>query len=326
MHTGVDVGYNATKAVTDRRRVTFPSAVGSPDRASFSLNATESTGIVMLAPTHTLVGEEAVNQSRFLNRREDRKWIDSDDWLTLFLAALTELTQGTVVDVDVVTGLPVAFYSDKERVQERLTGEHRVQREGRRSQLLRVNNVRVIPQPFGSLLAEVLDDQGKIAQSDLAQGAVGLIDVGGKTCNLLSVRRLSETSRETTSVNVGGWTLVRAVRQWLSQRYPGLDDLRDHHVAAAIQARTLRYYGEPVKDFPTVVEDLAAGLAQQILSEASHLWNGGATLDAILVTGGGALLLGDHIHRHWPHVRIVADPIFGNAAGYWKLSRRLWGR
>ncbi len=163
MNLGIDVGYNATKVAGNRHRVAFPSAVGSPDRASFALGGADQNAIVLVAPTHALVGEEAVNQSRFLNRREDRRWIESDEWLMLFLAALTEVTQGTVVDVGVVTGLPVAFYADKSLIHERLIGEHRVQREGRRSQLLRVNDARVIPQPFGSLLAEVLDDHGRIA-------------------------------------------------------------------------------------------------------------------------------------------------------------------
>lgn len=326
MHTGIDIGYNATKAVTDKRRVTFPSAVGSPDRARFALNGGGDHAIILLSPSHVLIGEEAVQQSRFLNRREDRRWTESAEWLALFLAALTELTSGTLVDLDVVTGLPVAFYSDKEQVQQRLLGDHRVQREGRRGQLLRVTHVRVIPQPFGSLLAEVLDERGHIQHGDLAQAAVGLIDIGGKTCNLLSVHRLSEVGRETVSVNVGGWNLVRAVRQWLAQHYPGLDDLRDHQLAAAIQSRTLRYYGDPVTDFPALVDDLAADLARQILSEASHLWNGGATLDALRITGGGALLLGDHIRQHWPHAQVVAELVYGNAMGYWKLARRLWGK
>ena len=326
MYTGIDIGYNATKAVTERRRTTFPSVVGTPDRASFALNGNSETALVLVAPTHALIGEEAVNQSRFLNRREDRHWIESDEWLTLFYAALTELTSATAVDIELVTGLPVAFYSDKAQVQERLLGEHRVQREGRRGQLLRVTNARVIPQPFGSLLAEVLDEHGQIQRADLAHAAVGLIDIGGKTCNLLSVSRLSEIGRETASVNVGGWTLVRAVRQWLAQAYPGLDDLRDHQLAAAIQARSIRYYGEPVADFAAVVDDLASDLTGQILGEASHLWNGGATLDAIRLTGGGALLLGTHVQRHWPHAQVVAEPVYGNALGYWKLARRLWGK
>ena len=67
----------------------------------------------------------------------------------------------------------------------------------------------------------------------------------------------------------------------------------------------------------------SSDLARQIISEASHLWNGGAALDAMLVTGGGALLLGDHIRQHWPHAQVVTEPVYGNAIGYWKLARRI---
>jgi len=326
MYAGLDLGYNAVKVVGDNRRASFPSAVGTPDRARFALNGSGAGAIVLVEPEHVLVGEEAIQQSRFLARREDRRWIESEEWYSLFLAALTELTPATVADVALVTGLPVAFYDDKERVTARLLGEHRAQREGRRAQVLKVNQARVIPQPFGSLLAAVLDDRGAIADQALARAAVGVIDVGGKTCNLLSVNRLTEIGKETASVNVGGWALVRATRQWLSQHYPGLDDLRDHVLAAAIQARELRCYGEPVAEFPALVDDLAADLAGQVIAEASHLWNGGATLDAVLVTGGGALLLGEAIRKHWKHARLVADPVHANATGYWKFARRLFAQ
>lgn len=334
MQAGFDLGYNAVKAIAGERRASFPSAVGSPDRARFSLdvgdvgtghNGNGAGAIVLTAPRHVLIGAEAVAQSRFLNRREDRHWTQSEEWRDLFLAAVSELTTATSVDLDIVTGLPVAFYEDKEDVAARLAGEHHVQREGRRTQLVRVGAVRVIPQPFGSLLAEVLSERGAIADKRLAKAAVGIIDVGGKTCNLLSVNRLSEIGRETASVNLGGWDLVRAVRSWLSDAYPGLDDMRDHRLAQAIQARELRFYGEPIVEFPQVIDDLATDLAGQVIAEAGHLWNGGATLDAILVTGGGALLLGEHIKQHWPHARLVGDPVHANAVGYYKLARRIFG-
>jgi hypothetical protein len=65
----------------------------------------------------------------------------------------------------------------------------------------------------------------------------------------LSVNRLTEIGKETASVNVGGWDLVRAARQWLSGHCPGLDDLRDHQWAAAIQEGELRYYGDRCQNF-----------------------------------------------------------------------------
>jgi len=323
MNTALDLGYNTVKAVGNDRRVSFASAVGTPDKARFSLGES-STAIVLTSPMHVLVGDSAVTQSRFLNRREDRRWIESEEWMALFLAAVTELTTASRVELDVVTGLPVAYYDDREKVAARLLGEQRVQREGRTAQVIVVRNVRVIPQPFGSLLAEVLDDNGKIANATLAKSNVGVIDVGGKTCNLLSVNGLTEIGRETASVNVGGWSLVRAVRDWLSKNQPGLDDLRDHQIAQAVQARTIKAYGETVAAFPAMVAAQADELAGQIIAEASQLWNGGAMLDTILVTGGGALLLGDAIKAHWRHARVVSDPVFGNAQGYYRLSKRVY--
>ena len=318
MNAGLDVGYSATKAVSGNRRVSFPSAVGTPDKARFSLNGDEA--IVLTHPQHVQVGAAAIAQSRFLNRREDRGWTESDEWYSLALAALTELTSGSV-ELTVITGLPVAFYSDKALVRDRLLGEHKVQREGRRAQTLRVTDCRVIPQPFGALLAATLDNRGKVSDSTLATGAVGILDVGGKTTNLLSVNRLAEIGRETASVNVGAWDVVRSVRRWLADNCPNLD-LRDHQVIDAIIARRANYYGEPV-DLSEAVQAALEPLAHQVLAEATQLWNGGAALDAVLVSGGGALLLGPAIQAHFRHARIVSDPVFANALGFWRYAQRV---
>ena len=90
MNIGLDVGYSAVKAISGKRRVTFPSVVGTPDKARFSLD--RNAAIVLTEPDHVQVGAGAVTQSRFLNRREDRSWIESAEWYTLAMAALTELT------------------------------------------------------------------------------------------------------------------------------------------------------------------------------------------------------------------------------------------
>jgi len=321
MNIGLDIGYSAVKAVSGHRWVTFPSVVGTPDRARFSLDG-RGNDIIFTMPDHVLVGWGAVEQSRFVHRREDRAWIESDEYYCLMLAAFTELTTATVADLRVVTGLPVAFYDgDKRALRDRFLGEHRAGREGRRAQLFRVRDCRVIPQPFGTLLALALDDQGRIADNGLATGAVGVVDVGGKTTNLLSVHRLTEIGRETSSVNVGAWDVVRAVRDHLTDHCPDLE-LRDHQLVEAIISRQVRYYGEPV-DLSEVVEAALEPLADQVIAQISQLWNGGAALDAILISGGGALLLGPRIQAHFPHARVVSEPVYANALGYWKLAQRL---
>ena len=323
MNIGLDLGYSATKAVSTKKKVKFPSVVGTSDKVRFSFSE-DGAGIILAEPAHVLVGEQAVTQSRFVNRREDRSWIESAEYYHLALAALTELTTATVVELRIVTGLPVAFYNDKDILRNSLLGEHRATREGRRAQVFKVTDCRVIPQPFGALLAEALDDRGNVTDKELATGNVGVIDVGGKTTNLLSVSRLSEIGRETASVNVGAWDVVRAVRGWLADNCPNLD-LRDHQVVDAIVARQVKYYGEP-QDLGPVVDAALEPMAEQVIAQATQLWNGGAGLDAVLVSGGGALLLGPAIEAHFRHAQVMEEPVFANALGYWRFAQHLGQR
>jgi plasmid segregation protein ParM len=148
-----------------------------------------------------------------------------------------------------------------------------------------------------------------------------VIDVGGKTTNLLSVNRLSEIGRETASVSVGAWDVARAMRVYLDDHCPDLE-LRDHQVMEAIIAKRVKYFGEPV-DLGPMVDAALAPMAEQVIAQATQLWNGAATLDAILVTGGGALLLGPALKAHFRHARVVNDPVFANARGFWRLAQRL---
>jgi len=322
MNIGLDIGYAATKIVAALdRRASFPSVVGTPDKARFSLDSTSA--ILLEEPRRVLVGADAVLQSRHITRREDRRWIESNEWYTLALAAMTEITTGTRAEMNIVTGLPISFYDDRDAVQARLAGQHRVQREDRPAQQFNVNDVRVIPQPFGALLSVALDNGGKIVDHDMATGNVGVIDIGGKTTNLLAVSSLSEINRETASVGVGAWSVVRALRAWMAREYPDLD-LRDHQVAEVVQARLLTYYGEQV-EVGDVIDDILEPMAGQVIAEATQLWNGAAGLKAILVAGGGALLLGEYVRRHFRHARVVDDPVFANATGFWKFARRIAG-
>ena len=110
---------------------------------------------------------------------------------------------------------------------------------------------------------------------------------------------------------------------YLADHCPDLE-LRDHQVTDALIARQVKYYGEAV-DLRPVVDVALEPMADQVISQATQLWNSGAGLDAILVSGGGALLLGPYIKGHFRHARVVSDPVFANALGYWRFAQRLSG-
>jgi hypothetical protein len=63
-----------------------------------------------------------------------------------------------------------------------------------------------------------------------------------------------------------------------------------------------------------------------VVAAAAQLWKGGAALDAVIVTGGGALLVGPYIQERFRHAQVVAEPVFANARGYWRFAQRLANR
>ena len=323
MKAGIDIGYSEAKATTGQVRVQVPHAIGTPDRARFTLNGTND-GMIIVTPEGMeprLVGELAIEQSRFQARREDRNFVSSDEYGYLMAATFTQLTKASRVDLQVVTGLPVAFYEDKPLVEQRFKGEHRIAREGRGTQVFRVQECKCIPQPFGTVLSMALDDKGRIRANDLAQGEVGIIDIGGKTTNLLSVRRLKEIGFRTTSISLGGWDAIRAMQDYIARNYPGLE-YRDHELARFVRTGRIKYYGEE-QDISEAVAEILSPMADQVASQASQLWNGGARLDAILISGGGALLLGDYLAQHFRHGKVVDEPVHANAIGFYNLAQRM---
>ena len=210
-NAGLDIGYNATKAVSKSRRVDFASITGTPDVAGFAFDG--DSGIIFTHPYAVAVGDQALEQSEAIDARIDRGWLGSDKWHALALAALSELTTATSGDVFVVAGLPVSYYGDKAMVQDALLGRQSFQRKGRTRQTLTVTDVKVMPQGFGALFSECLNDSGRVADQGLRAGRVGVLDVGGKTTNLLTAKALKEVGKESASVDAGGWDVGKAVHR-----------------------------------------------------------------------------------------------------------------
>jgi plasmid segregation protein ParM len=322
MNTAIDIGYYRTKAIrSDAQPVSFPSITGTPDRSRFTLNGHNDAGIILTKPYHLLVGEQVEDQSLYTFRWEDRDWIRSDDYAALLYAALTELTTSFHLSVNLVTGLPVRFYEqDRDYLKLRLMATHRIHREGRQPQTIHINRIKVLPQNIGTYLAVALDDRGRQAvDTEFITREVGVIDIGSFTTNFSKMRKFTELNQESTSIQAGGWKLADQVRQQLDQHYPDMD-LKDHQLMQAIITGQAPYY-ETAADISEIVNGAAANLETAIMREARRLWGRGASLHTILITGGGALLIGERIKRHFRHARLVEDPIFANVRGYWRLAQ-----
>jgi plasmid segregation protein ParM len=311
-----DIGYGYTKVRARGIKEIFASVVGTPEVGRFGLD-NQSDHILTVNGMRCIVGDLAVEQSRFLTRREDRSWIETDEYMALVHNAL--LLAKAPLPFRMVTGLPIAFYDDKGRLAELLKGRHIINNGS--AHIAYARDVSVIPQPFGSLFAYSLLSDGGVRDATMLTGKVGVVDVGSKTTNLLTASRGRDVEGSTDSIALGGWDIVRAVRSELETVCPGAD-WRDHDLARAVQLGHIEYMGETVS-LREMIADIVTPFAEQVKAAASSLWNGGGTLAAILVTGGGAHLIGDHIkelyNRH-KRVIIMDNPVFANVEGYYRYG------
>lgn len=322
MQLGIDVGYYQLKYVSQSKRGAFSSISGRYNAANFSLNGHQD---IVLNDAHGqwVVGEGAVGQTRFLQRNEDGRWYQTPLYRRLMLAGFGQVTSGTSVKMRVVTGLPVANYqSGKKDVEELFSGQHRVDLEGRQAQRIDVQMCRVVPQPFGTIFAMAMNDAGKIVNKSLVKGPTAVIDIGGKTTNLLKVVGLRDDETKTTSINLGGWDIVRAATGELRKQYPDMDLDDDQRVAEAIRERKIWYYDRFI-DLSASIDEIAAEMAQKIHSRATELWRGGGDLRHVLITGGGSYLLGQRLTERFRQAQIAPNAQFANAHGYWKFANFL---
>lgn len=319
---GIDLGYANVKIVTSTQRVQFPSIVGTPEKAAFNMGTLQNFTITVNKRTYN-VGEAALEQSRFTTRQEDREWYKSTEYLVLLHAALSTLYKEGLKEVVVVTGLPVAFYeSDKDAIRSLFENDiHLVVRDDRMVMPINIVKCYVIPQVMGTLLNQALNKTGQIADQKIAEGRIGVIDIGGNTSNFLHAHKMGDVKKETTSINLGGWDAMRAIRPIVEDAAPDVD-YADHEISQAIADLSIRYRGDTV-DLTEQIAPILDPMAEQLIAKAKELWpGGGARLDTILLSGGGALILGERIKQHLNHadIRIVDDALFANADGYHKLA------
>ena len=316
VNVGLDIGYSSVKIRNDKKKIKFPSVVGNREEW-FSISDNDKS-VFAYSGNEYLVGDNALDQSQVIERREDRNWIKTSMYDTLISYAIA-YTLYVNDKINVVSGLPLAYFNkDAEYLKNLLIGRRECVLGGAEISF-EITSAVIVPQPFGTLLDYVLTDDGGIIQ-DRATGRIGVIDIGGKTTNILSVEDLSERSREATSVNVGGWTLVRHLADILLAKYPDMDH-SSSYIEKVLMSGSFVYFGNTI-DVSDIVSGVSQVAAKQIEAEISQRWGSAAQFEKILISGGGANLIGHSLEAIYPQAVTVHDNVFSNANGFWKFAKR----
>ncbi|HNS52038.1 MAG TPA: ParM/StbA family protein [Anaerolineae bacterium] len=322
---GIDVGFGDVKLVyhdPEPHTLNFPAVLGrAEERARLTLGLggrRQHIQTVEYGGQAYFVGEGALIESRMGGAVQNAERIGSEEERVLLLAALA---RAGIDDVLVVTGLPVLWWERRRDLVRSWQGEHRLAVDGGQ-QTITVREVRPVWQPLGSFYARFLAGDGTAhAPEEVLRAGFGIVDIGFNTTDLSGIHNLQPIPRWSGGVRVGVRDALEVLSAGLEARYVVRRPLAE--LAAALRrGRPLTVYRDRV-DLGELAKSALSSLAQEIVGEATRQWGQADRFHSVLITGGGAALVGKAVAAAFPrNAEILEQPALANALGFARFAQR----
>lgn len=333
---GLDIGFGFTKTTDGNAKRLFKSVMGEAKDLQYreQLSAADSETPYLhlqIGEQGLFVGDLAERQSSVRSFTLDQDQLISDFAKSLGLAALSQFARDNE-PLHVVTGLPVRYYRrHQQQLAELLTGTHKVtlfDPAGNGKDLnIKVEKVRVIPQPFGSMFGLMLNNIGRVADQRIAKQKIGVIDVGFRTADYSIADKTRYSERGSGSSDAGIAQAFEIIASALQEKSGVKVEL--YRLYEAVQEGSIKVRGKNY-DLTRITDRAFAQLANAVASEVNRLWADDWDIDLIVVTGGGGAVLAPHLSKliqgEILPVDKTADARFNNVTGYWKYGVHLWQR
>ncbi len=328
---GVDIGYGFVKSFDGQNEIAFPSVVGIGRDISYqSQLSTYSSPLDTLALISNgkkyFVGNYAIRQSSIPSRSLDIKKPEDINTLLLCLTALGLYSPEPQQNFNVVTGLPTNYIlSYQEPLKNLLEGEHQISIQLNGSleeKVINVNDIVIIPQPFGTLYNLALDNNGEVEDRDMTNKIVGIADIGFKTADFVVSDSLEFVDRLSSSSSSGMVSAYEIIASMIRSKFK--IDKKDFELDQIVKNKTIKIAGVN-HDISDIISEAFYNLAAKIKTELDSLWDY-RELDAIILTGGGGEALSEYLIPKFNNMMLVQDAQFANVKGFWKLARNKKGR
>lgn len=330
---GIDIGFGFTKVAGGKDPLIFKSILGDVTHLQFwsdfsEVSPAEYFHVTIDGKTY-FVGALAENQSNVRHFTLDQDKLISDFVKILALTAVGFM--GTENEpINVVSGLPIIYFKEKkDAFTEILKGKHEIiftQPDGKTvRKLISIDKVCMLPQPIGSALNVVLNDDGKLIDQDLAKKKVGVIDIGFRTTDITILDHLQYIDRGSQTLDTGISKAFSIISNKLRERSNTNVEL--YRMYKAAESGSIKIKGQEY-NFSGIRDQVYARLAEIIASEIERLWAEDWDIDKILFTGGGSMVLAQFltplIIGNMIPLRGKVDARLNNVRGYLKYGLHLW--
>jgi plasmid segregation protein ParM len=335
---GIDIGFGFTKATNGKETIIFKSIFGDASEIQFWADFGDSSPTdhihVAIDGKSYFVGDLAEQQSSVLNFTLDQERLISD-YVRILALTVTGLffNSNTPINVpiNVVSGLPIGYFKQNhERFNEILTGHHSVTYHSHNGEKttreIYINKVRMLPQPLGSILNNLMDADGKIVDEDLAAQKVGVVDIGFRTTDFTVLDHLRYIDRGSRTIDTGISKGFSVISNKLREKCGVGVEL--YRLYKAAEEGTIKMRGHGFS-FEKIRDQVYSQLAATIANDLDRLWADDWDIDTIILTGGGCRELAKYLQPliagNVMPVDLNADPRLNNVLGYAKYGKYIWG-
>lgn len=248
--------------------------------------------------------------------------------------ALTELTNQAqdVSEVMIVTGLP--SYEKGTQLEEDLKKvflkTHLVNVNGKEKRI-EVKDVRIVPQPLGTLLYHYLDKDGYVLDEKFESSNFysGIIDIGSGTSDLDGIRELEVVSKDRSTIRKGMFDAYDEIASYIKEQDPRVD-IDKEKVEEWIRTKEANgenpYIYNPTRkievDFTRKANEAFKKLSEDIIMEIDQRWNK-SHFNEIYLTGGGAKTLAKYFKEWDKDIIVVENHQMANAIGFQRFAKYL---
>jgi plasmid segregation protein ParM len=331
---GVDIGFGFTKATDGREFVLFKSILGEAADIQFRAPIVKSEAGPCM---HVQLDGQAYFVGDYAEQHSDTRefTLDQEKLLADFSKVLTLTAMGNLfkdyTPVNIVTGLPVGFYREyHQRLAKMLKGHHEItfqKNDGTsESKRININNLRIIPQPLGSIFNLLLNENGKIANREMGKQKIGVIDIGFRTTDFCIFHGLQYVQRGSSTSDTGIAESFNIISKKLREESKVSIEL--YRLYDAIETGVIKIRGKEY-NISKLRDAVFAHSASIIAGDISRLWADDWDIDLIIISGGGAMELAKFlqplISGNVMPVETNIDARLNNVQGYLKYARYLWG-
>ena len=332
---GIDVGFGFTKATDGKDFLVFKSVYGEAVDLQYKEDLLSSPKNdehlqIEINDTSYFVGELAERQSSSRSFTLDQNQFVSSSSKILVLAALSRLLHEPEQSIRLVVGLPIGHYRQyKNDLAEMLKGVHVFSaidaQEKQTDFKVTVTDVRVLPQPIGTVMDRLLGTQGVPKSQRFATDKIGIIDVGFRTTDytISDKGRYSERGSLTTRNGIS-----KAFSKIGNKLKEACNiDIEIYRLFEAVDTGSIKIRGKAY-DLKPITEKSFKQLATAIAADANTVWADDWDIDAIMITGGGGAVLAPYIESQLEGVVIPIkqdlDYRLHNVRGYYKFGLYTW--